>query len=203
MSSTETPDARSALVLLGGHSTRFGGEPKALAPWPQGPTVLDALLATLRAWAGEILLVGRPEQRTSHEREGCRWVDDADEDAGPCAGLWAGLDAMHTHWGMCVPCDVPGISIAVFERLWAAREGAVALAPCFEDQINPTVALYHREAQHTLRRALDERGVRGPSMRGVFEQLEGRRVPIDSRGWQSARGFNSRAEFAQSVPRSL
>lgn len=103
----------SALVLDGGKASRFGGIDKA-ALVIAGQTIFARQVAVLAPRVREILVSGRAFA-------GHRTVIDAVADAGPLAGIAAGLEAATTAWLLVVAGDMPNISGALIEALLAAR----------------------------------------------------------------------------------
>ncbi|MCH8962088.1 MAG: NTP transferase domain-containing protein [Bacteroidetes bacterium] len=73
-------------------------------------------------------------------------VVDHYEDAGPLAGLHAGLTAAQTPWVLAVACDMPFITPEVLHALLAARgpDVAAVVARTPDGRCHPLCACYHQ-----------------------------------------------------------
>lgn len=115
----EPPAAVTGLILAGGRGSRFGGLDKGLLELAGQPLVqhiagrLAGQVATLR------LSANRHVDR--YRALGFEpLADGAYQDAGPLAGLRAGLAACATPWLLAVPCDMPLLPHDLCTRLWRA-----------------------------------------------------------------------------------
>ena len=100
----------TALILAGGKATRLGGVDKRELV-VEGRTIFERQLAVL---AGFPILVS-----SARELPGVRTVRDTIADAGPLAGIAAGLAAAHTPWLLVLAGDMPYMTRAVIDRLLA------------------------------------------------------------------------------------
>ena len=95
------------------------------------------------AEAGAAPLPGHP---------GARIVVDQFRDAGPLAGLHAGLEAAPTPWVLAVACDMPQLTAGALRTLLAARtpeaDAVVARSP--DERLHPLCAAYHRRTLQTV-----------------------------------------------------
>ncbi|HEY0947577.1 MAG TPA: molybdenum cofactor guanylyltransferase [Opitutaceae bacterium] len=144
----------AGVVLVGGASRRMGRD-KALLTLG-GETLLARQVRVLReAGAGVVFIAGRRERR--HELAGTRFVADAPGAEGPIAGLLSALAACRATHLAAVAVDLPRLSPAFLQRLWArcgAGRGAVAVhAGSFE----PLAAIYPREITPLLAAAVSAR----------------------------------------------
>jgi molybdopterin-guanine dinucleotide biosynthesis protein A len=99
----------SALILAGGKATRFGGIAKHEIV-VEGETIFARQVRVLAPRVAEILVSGA-------EVPGYRTVRDPIEDAGPLAGIAAGLAACKTDWLLVVAGDMPFITAGLVQRL--------------------------------------------------------------------------------------
>lgn len=116
-------DACCGLILAGGRARRLGGVEKGLEPW-QGHLLV--------AYAREALEPNCTAIIVSANRrldDYCQWADavvrddERFDDAGPLAGLLAGMRHARTlgQRGMLVmPCDTPGVTAALMEQVTTA-----------------------------------------------------------------------------------
>ncbi|HVW20798.1 MAG TPA: molybdenum cofactor guanylyltransferase, partial [Opitutaceae bacterium] len=139
------------LVLAGGHSRRMGRD-KALIEiggvplWRRQASVLRA------AGAEEVWLSLRAGQEPYPGASA--WLRDARAEAGPLAGLLAGLSGLPGGWLLVLPVDMPQVGASWFARLRAAcRPGTGAVfrsAGGFE----PLAAIYPAGARAEAERRL-------------------------------------------------
>lgn len=102
----------TALVLAGGKATRYGGVDKRELRVADR-TIFERQCAVLAPLAAEII-VSAPRPVA-----GFRTVADAVADAGPLAGIAAGLAAVATPWLLVVAGDMPHLDRGVLELLLA------------------------------------------------------------------------------------
>lgn len=95
-----------------------------------------------------LISVGEAEAKLLPERPGVRYVVDSFADAGPLAGLHAGLAAAATPWILAVACDLPFLTEESLRTLLASRtrqaHAVVARSP--DGRLHPLCACYHRRA---------------------------------------------------------
>ena len=75
-----------------------------------------------------------------------RHVADEISDAGPLAGLHAGLLATEREWVLTLACDLPYVTSSVLEELLHARKAGVmaVAATASAGYLEPLCACYHR-----------------------------------------------------------
>ncbi|WP_281426298.1 molybdenum cofactor guanylyltransferase [Paenibacillus agaridevorans] len=146
------------VILAGGRSSRMGRD-KALLP-VGGRPLLARLIGELReAVTGEIVVaVSSPEREAAYRSllgplpGGVAFVLDRQQDAGPVAGLAAGLAALPDGYAYATACDTPELS-----RQWLVRllhEAMANGAPAVAAQGEPLHALYHTGLAQLAERAL-------------------------------------------------
>ncbi len=161
------PAGPIGLVLAGGRARRLGGGDKTLrllAGRPLLAVILDRLTPQCR---GVLLSANGPADRFA--AFGLPVVPDhpEDADAGPLAGVLAGLDAIAAShpdcpWVMTVPGDAPFLPSDLARRLAEAldaQHAAVAVATS-GGRTHALTALWPVGLRHRLRRALREEGHR-------------------------------------------
>jgi molybdenum cofactor guanylyltransferase len=138
-------------VLAGGKSSRMG-EDKALLGFCGRPMV-EIAVEKLRGFCGEVTIAGNREDLAGFAPV----VRETRVDAGPAAGIEAGLGAATEAWAMFMPVDVPLVPGEVL-RGWAeavvAREGVVAsYLRCGRDQ--PAFCMLRSECGQRFSEALE------------------------------------------------
>lgn len=105
----------SALILAGGKATRLGGIAKHEL-LVDGVSIFDRQVAVLAPSVREILV------SSPRDIPGYRTVRDTIADAGPLAGIAAGLAACSTRWLLVVAGDMPYLTSALIQALIDATE---------------------------------------------------------------------------------
>ena len=142
----------TGLILAGGVSRRFGRD-KALERLAGVPFV--ALVhAALAAHVGEVLIATGAEPRAYPVA--ARVVLDPVTEAGPLAGLVAGLEAAATPWLLSAAVDLPYLTPAALRPLLATEtDGAdVLVARDADGRRQPTVALWRTRTVAPVARGL-------------------------------------------------
>jgi molybdenum cofactor cytidylyltransferase len=116
----------AALILTGGASTRFGGQPKALLPTDERTSVRRIAEVNLAQGADPVVaVVGAHRTPIAHELRGLPvHVVDAEEwYEGRTASVQAGLRAIPDDRDVLLwPVDHPFVSTRTVDTLWAVRE---------------------------------------------------------------------------------
>jgi molybdopterin-guanine dinucleotide biosynthesis protein A len=158
---------RSAIILAGGRSTRFGGEEKSLK-LVNGKRMICRVMDALCPVVDEVIISVRDERQqdllypfiSGHE-----FVFDEVRDIGPLSGINAGLERAKGDYVAIVACDMPMISTPVVELLFEKAEGHDAAVPRHPgDLIEPLHAVYKK----------------GPMLRAVKESIEAGERKISS-----------------------
>ena len=139
----------TALVLAGGKSTRFGADKARHAL--DGRAMLERVVEAV-APVAEAVLIGVGQAGVDYGVPAARQVVDRVGDAGPLAGLHAGLAEAETPWLLVVACDMPFITPEVLQALLTARgpevEAVVAQTP--DGRSHPLCACYHQNTLSTV-----------------------------------------------------
>jgi molybdopterin-guanine dinucleotide biosynthesis protein A len=151
---------RSALVLAGGASSRFG-RPKALIEF-RGRPMIAWITDVVSRHADELLVsVADPDQadlvRAAVPR--ALVVQDEAKGRGPIEGLARGFEAAAGELVLVAPCDAPLLRPALHDALVTALGDHEAAVPRIE-VFDPVRAVYRREAAV---RVLREAAVPSPS----------------------------------------
>jgi molybdopterin-guanine dinucleotide biosynthesis protein A len=129
----------SAVILAGGKSSRMGRD-KAWLPL-DSQTLLARQIELVRGLApADIFISGRAD--TDYRSLGCPVLTDEFADAGPLAGIAAGLKAASAPLILVLAVDLPHMSADVLERLLAASEPERGVVPRLAGQIEPLAAVY-------------------------------------------------------------
>ncbi len=162
----------TACVLAGGRGRRMEGLDKLRLDFA-GERLLARIARQLRLRFSDLVAVSsRPEV---FEDLGYRVVPDSYVEAGPLAGLHAGLRAARSEWVYLVACDMPFFSAGFVDALVArigqepGEAGLVAAAARSGEYFEPFHALYHRSLIGPIEAAFKTTG--RPSMQSVVRAL--------------------------------
>lgn len=137
----KAPDV-TGLILAGGASRRFGSD-KARHPVAGRPMIAHVYDVLADVADPIYVSVRAPNADTDLP---VKHVYDGYPDAGPLAGLHAGLCRCATPWLLALACDMPFLTVDVLRTLLAARAAApgpvVARTP--DGRLHPLCALYPR-----------------------------------------------------------
>jgi molybdenum cofactor guanylyltransferase len=178
---------RSAVILAGGASSRFGGDKGTVEL--NGKILLNHVIDTVKGIVGEVIVVTSSRERAETYAKiastKAKFVVDFCESKGPLVGAITGLEAATGDYTVLLPLDCPFVSKEVLSLLFDLSAGKSAVVPRWTNQeIEPLQAVYHtKEALAAAKAALSEgqldmtsmvekmRGVRYVSTM-VIEQLD-------------------------------
>lgn len=133
----------TAIILAGGNSTRLGFDKQFLMY--NGEYLIDYLLKLLEPIFQETVIVSNTPE--IHQGRACRVVSDILSEAGPLAGLHAGLTAASFELCYLTACDMPGIResyIRYMLECQRAHGGTEAVVTRVRDMLEPMNAIYAR-----------------------------------------------------------
>jgi molybdopterin-guanine dinucleotide biosynthesis protein A len=116
----------SAAILAGGQSKRMGTDKARLRLAPDGPMLIELVLAAVRAVADDIILVANDDRLADL---GLRTVPDVYPEAGALGGIYSAVaSAQHEHC-LVVACDMPFLSPMLLRAMAAVPRDYDLLAP--------------------------------------------------------------------------
>ena len=134
----------TGIILAGGRSRRLGRD-KAVEPFG-GQPLIARVIGLVQGLTDEIVVsVADPARAEALPLEDThRIAVDIYPDGGSLGGIYAGLNAASSEWGLVVACDMPFLNRQLFEYMLAQRAGYDAVVPMPGDFPEPTHALYSR-----------------------------------------------------------
>lgn len=143
----------TAIILAGGQSRRMGRDKASLPLGEQ--TLLEQLIEQLAGRFQEIIISvskGQP-----YPLNNVRQVEDRYENAGPLAGLLAGLQATSSDISLVVPCDQPEIDLGIVRDMLQVLGQHDLVYPRLDGQIpHPLFALYRRSLWPVIEKLINE-----------------------------------------------
>ena len=130
----------TGLVLAGGLSARMGRDKAALL-LPDGRTLLQRQVEELRA-VGVARVFVSVRRGGARVLSGVRWVEDEAEQAGPMAGLVAGLKASPPGLVLALAVDMPSVTADHLRQLLAQATPDEGAVPVVGGQIEALAGIY-------------------------------------------------------------
>lgn len=141
----------SLLVLAGGRGSRMG-RPKA---WLEvGDTILLRYVAGRLAPDFEEVIVAFAEPEQMEQPVPYRIVFDRIPNAGPLAGLEAGLAAARHDVVFAIACDMPYVELSTARLAVAAARTCGAAIPRHDGQVEPACGAYRKRSLAAITEAL-------------------------------------------------
>ena len=165
---------RSAIVLAGGVSSRFGQDKGILkiANKPLIKYVIDAVNPVV----DETIVVTNSQDRITEYAKvvatDVRFAIDSCESKGPLIGALTGFGSAHGKYALLLPFDTPFVSREVVSLLFVLCLGKAAAIPRWpNEQIEPLHAVYQTKlALEAAKSAVSEGKL---TMRAMIEKLRG------------------------------
>ncbi|MCD5409833.1 MAG: molybdenum cofactor guanylyltransferase [Methanocellales archaeon] len=171
---------KSAIVLAGGHSSRFGGMDKSLLRIGN-KTMVECMIDNLSGIVDEIIIA------VSEVEQGERIIStigrasiayDSIVGFGPIAGILAGMKSAKSEYVATVACDMPFVDPDVVELLFSLAEGHDGAVPKWADgNFEPLHAVYRRESMMIECERAIQRGEN--TIMAPLRALNVRYVPIE------------------------
>lgn len=155
-------------VLIGGASSRMGGQPKGLIKLMNGETIIERTLRVVHDAGLDVVLVGDLDVYDAVAN--VVRIPDATTVKGPLAGLAALLEHSDQRQAIAIACDMPLLTVALLQRLAAESPKSIVLAPrsTENNKWEPLCARYASTVRAVLGDAITE-GDR--SFQQVFTRL--------------------------------
>ena len=140
---SERPEL-TGIVLAGGISRRLGRN-KAVEPVGGRPLILRVIDALAQLTRQTVVVVADEGKASDLPLpEGVRAVADRYPGKGSLGGIYSGLRAAESDWGVVVSCDMPFLNVDLLGRLADAREGFDAVVPLLDGRPESTHAIYSK-----------------------------------------------------------
>ena len=133
----------SAVILAGGKSTRMGRD-KAWLPLDGQPLLAQQIAVVRKLKPVELFISGRAD--TDYSSLGCPVLTDEFADAGPLAGIAAGLKAASAPLVLVLAVDMPDMTSGALRRLLERCTPGVGIVPRVNHRVEPLAAYYPKAA---------------------------------------------------------
>lgn len=133
----------SAVILAGGKSSRMGRD-KAWLPLVGQPLLARQIELVRELAPEEIFISGRTV--TDYTSFGCPVLTDEFADAGPLAGIAAGLEAASAPLVLVLAVDMPEMTSAMLRELLERCVSGTGVVPRVNRRLEPLAAFYPKAA---------------------------------------------------------
>ena len=165
---------KSAIVLAGGSSSRFG-EDKGVVKLAGKPLIGHVVDAVRRIVDETIVVTSSVDRVKKYEKlvpDCVKFVVDTRESKGPLIGALTGFGVASGVYALVVPFDTPFVSREIVSLLFELCVGRSAVIPRWPNgQIEPLHAVYQVKAATAAAEAAVAEG--RLDMRGMIERLRG------------------------------
>jgi molybdopterin-guanine dinucleotide biosynthesis protein A len=165
---------RSAVVLAGGFSKRFGRD-KGLVELAGKPLVLHVLDRMFEVVNETLVVVSSDHQKVAFEHtlgQRARVIIDKREEKSPLIGALTGFKCVQGKYSLLLPCDTPFVSSKIASLLLDLCINRSAVIPRWPNgYIEPLQAVYHTKSALTAARATLEQ--KKLDLRSVIASLKG------------------------------
>ena len=166
--------SKSAIILAGGLSTRFGKD-KGLLLLANKP-LIKYVLDVIKSLVDERLVIVSSESQAKNYLEtvvsDVKVFVDRQDTRGPLVGALTGFEEAQGESSLLVPCDTPFVSREVVTLLFELCAGKTAVIPRWPNScIEPLQAVYHTKS--ALDAAREAVGKCELNMQGMTTRLRG------------------------------
>ncbi len=165
---------KSAIILAGGSSTRFGQD-KGLLQLANKPLIMHVLDAVSGLVDEKIVVASSKTQAESYARvveSDAEVIIDREKAQTPLLGALTGFEKSRGEYSFLLPCDTPLVSCAILSLLLELCVNKTATVPRWPNGcIEPLQAVYHtKSALDAARSAMNDGGL---NMRDMVNRLNG------------------------------
>ena len=166
----------SAVILAGGKSRRLGRD-KVTEP-VGGIPLIDRVLQRVSSLSDETVVVVDSRERFDALSlpEPIRCAVDKYPGKGSLGGIFTGIEACESEWALVVACDMPFLSLSVFDHMLSIRCEFDAVVPVLNGFPEPAHALYSKACLPHIEKRLVNDDLK---IAGFFEDVNIRYVPED------------------------
>jgi len=199
---------RTAVVLAGGRSTRFGDEDKSVADLA-GTPMIRRVVDRIAPVVDRVVVNCRPAQVSAIEDAladapvPVTFAEDDYPDEGPMAGMATGLRAVEGEYAFVVACDMPFVDADFVDYLFDRADGHDAAVARPDQWFETTHAVYRAAAMAAACEAALEAGeerIVAPLFDLDFVVVDGEEVREHGHP-QTFENCNTKTDFADAAAR--
>ena len=165
------------IILAGGMSRRLGRN-KAVEEF-NGSPLISHVIDRISLITNETIIVVNNQERASQLPlpDSAKVAVDIYPDKGSLGGIFTGLSASESDWGIVVACDMPFINTQLFEHMLSLRNGSYAIVPVLSNRPEPIHAIYSKYCLSKIQHKIENDDLK---ISGLFEQIKVKWVSEDT-----------------------
>lgn len=178
----------TGIILAGGKSSRMGTDKGLLKI--ENKTFVEYVIDAVKSLVDDIIIVS---DNPDYDQFGFERIDDIIKEAGPVAGLYAGLKHSKTENNLVLSCDVPMIKTEILKLLVDTDYEQFDVTQIqSQSKTMPLIALYKKQCMNRCFELL-EMGER--RLRVAVNQLKTKTILIDSEWNQYVKNVNTKDDL--------
>jgi molybdopterin-guanine dinucleotide biosynthesis protein A len=142
----------SGIVLAGGKSSRIGID-KAQLRILDNPALIYTVVWKLKTVCDDVIVVTRGLKYLDLD---VKWARDIYANAGPLAGIHAGLFLAKNSYALVVACDMPFLNTQLLKYMVSLPQKYDILIPKLKSRVEPLHAIYSRRCLTPIEKRLQE-----------------------------------------------
>ena len=148
-------DLDTTIIVLAGGASRRLGRDKAVEEVGGRPLIQRVIERLALVDAEIVVVVNNPDRVKSLPLpDGTQIAIDLFPGGGALGGIYTGLKAAKTGWGMVVACDMPFLNAALLNYILSQRGGTDVVVPLLGGFTEPTHAAYSKTCLPIMERCL-------------------------------------------------
>lgn len=166
---------KSALILIGGASSRANGSPKYKFMM-DGKTFLERQIEELHLCSDEIFIVARDKDQAAQVQPfpNVTIITDIMKGLGPAGGVHAGAWQVRGDYFFVTACDMPFLSCKVISFLFSQALGCGGAVPVWDNgRFEPLCAVYSRSKVQDYYKTHENR-----RLSDLVENIQAHLVPV-------------------------
>jgi molybdopterin-guanine dinucleotide biosynthesis protein A len=140
----------SCIVLAGGESKRLGTDKAFLRIG--GRVLIEGIVEKMARIGDEVIIVTNSPQKYGHLE--VRLVGDIAPGQGALGGIYSGLRAARSEYGLVVACDMPFLDLRLLRYMILSSPGWDVVIPRVGELIEPLHAIYSKECLQPMEQLL-------------------------------------------------
>ncbi len=150
----EQPEAKSAIILAGGKSSRMNMD-KALLP-VSSTRLIEKVAANIGAYFQEIIISA--QTAGLYEFLPYKVVTDRAQGQGPLMGILCGLAASSNPINFVIACDIPEVDVSFLSGMIRyTRDHEIVVPVTQDDKFEPLFAFYNKSLIPRIETLLDKK----------------------------------------------
>ena len=144
-----------------------------------GSPLISHVIDRISLITNETIIVVNNQERASQLPlpDSAKVAIDIYPDKGSLGGIFTGLSASESHWGIVVACDMPFLNTQLLEHMLSLRNGSYAIVPVLSNRPEPIHAIYSKYCLSKIQHKIENDDLK---ISGLFEQIKVKWVSEDT-----------------------